>query len=125
MGYLHIDNLYKNVDVLAFKEVYVLEKIHGTSAHIGWKVEEKLNFFSGGEKHENFVKLFDEAMLRAKFLEGGLRDAESMLDQLVAFCGDAITRQDAIDVFGLTGLETVAALARAIFSPPPPCAPST
>jgi len=75
MGYLHIDNLYKNVDVLAFKEVYVLEKIHGTSAHIGWKVEEKLNFFSGGEKHENFVKLFDEAMLRAKFLEGGLRDA--------------------------------------------------
>jgi hypothetical protein len=29
MGYLHIDNLYKNVDILLFKECYAMEKIHG------------------------------------------------------------------------------------------------
>ena len=36
MGYMHIDNLYKNVTIMLFKEAYVLEKIHGTSAHITW-----------------------------------------------------------------------------------------
>lgn len=34
MGYMHIDNLYKDARVLSFKHVYALEKIHGTSAHI-------------------------------------------------------------------------------------------
>ena len=32
MSYMHIDNLYKNQDILLFKECYALEKIHGTSA---------------------------------------------------------------------------------------------
>lgn len=62
MGYLHIDNLYKNQDVLIFKEVYALEKIHGTSAHISW-VNGKIHFFSGGESYNNFVKIFDEDVL--------------------------------------------------------------
>jgi hypothetical protein len=57
MGYLHIDNLYKDPYILQFKECYALEKIHGTSAHI--KVQQGvLSFFSGGEKHTNFVQLF-------------------------------------------------------------------
>jgi len=51
----------------------------------------------------------------ARGADGGLRDAESMLDQLVAFCGDSISKEDALDVFGLTGLDTVAGLAEAIF----------
>lgn len=34
MGYLHIENLYKNTTIKLFKECYALEKIHGTSAHI-------------------------------------------------------------------------------------------
>lgn len=69
MGYLHIDNLYKAQDVLRFKEVFVLEKIHGTSAHISYKLPEtseaqaKLSFFSGGETHSKFIALFDEAKL--------------------------------------------------------------
>lgn len=72
MGYLHIDNLYKNQDVLLFKECYALEKIHGTSAHIRWnkpagQARGEIHFFSGGEKHSNFVKLFDEAKLREGF----------------------------------------------------------
>lgn len=70
MAYLHISNLYKNQTILLFKEAYALEKIHGTSAHIGWKFQEKkIYFFSGGENHDNFVKLFDEAQLKAKFEE--------------------------------------------------------
>ena len=68
MGYLHIDNLYKAQEILAFKECYALEKIHGTSAHIRFDGE-KVSFFSGGEKHINFVALFDEAILTQRLLE--------------------------------------------------------
>ena len=70
MGYLHIDNLYKNKEILMFKECYALEKIHGTSAHITWK-ENKLHFFSGGAKHMLFIDLFDQDFLTKKFQEFG------------------------------------------------------
>jgi DNA polymerase-3 subunit gamma/tau len=43
----------------------------------------------------------------ARGAEGGLRDAESMLDQLVAFCGDKITEADVLNVFGFTSEQTV------------------
>jgi hypothetical protein len=66
MGYLDIDNLYKYPEILLFKEVYALEKIHGTSAHISWKGG-MLSFFSGGEKHEKFEGLFSVVDLCAKF----------------------------------------------------------
>ncbi len=49
-----------------------------------------------------------------KGAEGGMRDAQSMLDQLVAFCGEKITEQDVLDVFGFTSGESVALLARHI-----------
>lgn len=65
MGYLHIDNLYKNQEILLFKECYALEKIHGTSAHITHK-DGKLTFFAGGASHSQFVKLFDEPALLEK-----------------------------------------------------------
>lgn len=68
MGYLHIDNLYKAQDILAFRECYALEKIHGTSAHVAWR-DGRVSFFSGGEKHERFVTLFDAEALLAKFSE--------------------------------------------------------
>ena len=44
----------------------------------------------------------------AKGADGGLRDAESMLDQLVAFCGENIAEQDVLSVFGFTSEQTVA-----------------
>jgi DNA polymerase-3 subunit gamma/tau len=44
----------------------------------------------------------------ARGAEGGLRDAESMLDQLVAFCGDPISEADVLKVFGFTSEQTVA-----------------
>lgn len=70
MGYMHIDNLYKFQDVLLFKEVYAMEKIHGTSAHIAWK-NKQVRFFSGGVKHKNFCKLFSEEELTEAFIELG------------------------------------------------------
>src|ERR1051326_306997 len=42
--------------------------------------------------------------------EGGLRDAESMLDQLVAFCGEKIAERDVLNVFGFTSEQTVSDL---------------
>ena len=46
----------------------------------------------------------------ARGAEGGLRDAESMLDQLVAFCGTEIGEENVLEVFGFTGQQTVAGL---------------
>ncbi|HEV7866308.1 MAG TPA: DNA polymerase III subunit gamma/tau [Chthoniobacteraceae bacterium] len=46
----------------------------------------------------------------ARGAEGGLRDAESMLDQLVAFCGEEIAEADVLNIFGFTSAQTVAAL---------------
>ncbi|MFN9024988.1 MAG: DNA polymerase III subunit gamma/tau, partial [Akkermansiaceae bacterium] len=36
----------------------------------------------------------------AKGADGGMRDAQSMLDQLVAFCGESITEENVLDIFG-------------------------
>lgn len=69
MGYLHIENLYKAQEILALKECYALEKIHGTSAHISWDGNGDVKFFSGGEKHSNFLALFDTEKLKGIFQE--------------------------------------------------------
>lgn len=66
MGYLHIDNLYKAQEILAFKTCFALEKIHGTSAHIGWRGG-RLHFFSGGESHVRFAAVFDASALMERF----------------------------------------------------------
>ena len=47
----------------------------------------------------------------AKGADGGMRDAQSMLDQLVAFCGEAINEENVQDIFGFTSSETISALA--------------
>ena len=61
------------------------------------------------------VKLDEKAAFAiGKGAEGGMRDAQSMLDQLVAFCGAHITEQDVLDIFGFTAGEAVARLARHI-----------
>ncbi len=68
MGYLHIDNLYANQEVLMFKEVFCLEKIHGSSSHVAY-LDKTLNFFSGGANHETFLKCFKHEELLQKFQE--------------------------------------------------------
>lgn len=56
-----------------------------------------------------------EALLAiARGAEGGLRDAESALDQLVAFRGEKIEEADVLDVFGLVSWATITELAAAM-----------
>lgn len=82
MGYMHINNLYKDQNIMMFKECYALEKIHGTSAHITFKPSEGLvTFFSGGEKHENFVKLFNIDDLKYKFVN----TFPNMLEEVIVY----------------------------------------
>src|SRR3954467_2721106 len=68
-------------------------------------IAQHLQFIAGKEK----IAL-DPAAAHAiaKGADGGLRDAESMLDQLVAFCGDKIEEPDVLNVFGFTSEQTVA-----------------
>jgi len=68
MGYMKIPNLYRPEAqaVLLFKKCCVMEKIHGTSAHITWK-DGRVTFSSGGVKHDDFVKLFDADALAQGF----------------------------------------------------------
>lgn len=66
MAYMHINNLYKSRDILMFKECYAMEKIHGTSAHVGWK-DGKVFFFAGGCEHLAFTALFDKDTLAEGF----------------------------------------------------------
>jgi len=68
MAYQHLDNLYKNQDILLFKECYAMEKIHGTSAHISCNNGE-VKFFAGGGNYDNFVALFDKEDLKKRFGE--------------------------------------------------------
>lgn len=72
MGYMHIDNLYKNQKILMFKRCYALEKIHGTSAHIRYdKKGDKVTYFSGGASHMLFMEIFDREKLKEKLSEFG------------------------------------------------------
>ena len=68
-------------------------------------IAQHLQFIAGKEKI-TLAPLAAHAVARAA--EGGMRDAESMLDQLVAFCGEKIEEPDVLSVFGLTSQQTVA-----------------
>ena len=51
-----------------FKQCIALEKIHGTSAHVSYHpVDDKLFFFAGGAKHDEFLKCFDQEALISAF----------------------------------------------------------
>lgn len=75
MGYMHINNLYKDNRIFLFKECFALEKIHGTSAHISiyHDIDSedgiKVAFFSGGSDLSDFIKLFDIKNLKKFFKE--------------------------------------------------------
>ena len=58
----------------------------------------------------------------AKGADGGMRDAQSMLDQLVSFCGDTINEVNVLDVFGFTSREKVAALTQTLLARDNPAA---
>ena len=50
----------------------------------------------------------------SRYAEGGMRDAESALDQAISFYGDRVSEADVLSLFGLTGFAPVAVLGRAL-----------
>jgi hypothetical protein len=89
MGYMHIENLYKYPEFLdPKKQVYAMEKIHGTSAYLDYCDKQTLTqhkkmieckvsgpgkyrllLNSGGEKLGAFSALFDQKFLTDKLYE--------------------------------------------------------
>ncbi len=47
--------------------------VHNSSAHISFK-DNELHFYSGGEKHEKFVALFDQEAIKQKLTELGFNN---------------------------------------------------
>jgi DNA polymerase-3 subunit gamma/tau len=61
------------------------------------------------------VKLDDAAIACiARLADGGMRDAQSILDQMIAFCGGEIAEADVLDVYGLVSQAKVAELGSAL-----------
>jgi DNA polymerase-3 subunit gamma/tau len=52
----------------------------------------------------------------ARGADGGMRDAESALDQLISFCGDKIEENDVLSMFGLTAQGQLLQLSHAILN---------
>ena len=50
----------------------------------------------------------------ARGADGGMRDAQSTLDQLISFCGERIAETDVLSMFGLTSRDQILSLARAM-----------
>ena len=74
-------------------------------------IEARLKSIAESEK----VKV-DAAALAciARLADGGMRDAQSILDQMIAFCGGEIAEADVLDVYGLVSEAKVAELAGAL-----------
>lgn len=63
------------------------------------------------------VQVNDDALYAiARGADGGMRDAESTLDQLISFCGDKIEEADVLSIFGLTGHRQLLNLTEAIIA---------
>ena len=60
----------------------------------------------------------DEAALHAiaRGADGGMRDAESTLDQLISFCGDKIEEADVLSMFGLAAQGQILGLSKAVLA---------
>lgn len=66
MGYMKIENLYKNQEVLKYDPLWVMEKIHGTSTHIHWDLA-GVSYFHGGASKDGFKAIFNHELLKHKF----------------------------------------------------------
>ncbi len=74
-------------------------------------IVERLAKIAAAEK----IKVSPEALASiARMADGGMRDAQSILDQMISFCGAEITEADVLDVYGLVSAETISTLARAL-----------
>jgi DNA polymerase-3 subunit gamma/tau len=72
---------------------------------------QRLKQIAGDEK----IKVSEEALASiARMADGGMRDAQSIFDQMISFCGNEIGEADVLDVYGLVSAEKIAALAGAL-----------
>ena len=61
------------------------------------------------------IEAEDEALATiARMAMGGMRDAQSILDQMISFCGRHLKQADVLEVYGLAAPERVAELLRAV-----------
>lgn len=97
MGYMHIENLYKNQNVLLFKELYALEKLHGTSAHIGFVKDLSTKFDMGTEDQHRLIRKNSPSCIIELFSGGA---SINVFDKLVKTQELA----DAIEAMGIATL---------------------
>ena len=50
----------------------------------------------------------------ARMAMGGMRDAQSILDQMISFCGNSINQQNVLEVYGLVSADRISSLADSI-----------
>lgn len=50
----------------------------------------------------------------ARLARGGMRDSQSILDQMISFCGTEIAERDVLDVYGLASRDQIQTLAAAL-----------
>jgi DNA polymerase-3 subunit gamma/tau len=61
------------------------------------------------------IKVTDAALACiARMADGGMRDAQSIFDQMISFCGQEIGEPDVLDVYGLVAADKITALAGAL-----------
>jgi DNA polymerase III, subunit gamma and tau len=74
-------------------------------------IVERLKKIATSEK----VKITDGALeCIARMADGGMRDAQSILDQMISFCGTEVTEPEVLDVYGLVSAEKIAELGAAL-----------
>ena len=71
-------------------------------------IAEKLKIIIKAEGIEVDGKALDAI---ARLANGGMRDAQSILDQMISFCGKSIKESDVLDVYGLVGIDEVKGIA--------------
>ena len=65
---------------------------------------------------ENINVSNDSLNIISRLSNGGMRDAQSVLDQMVSFCGNKITESDVIAAYGIISEEKLSKLSSAILS---------
>ena len=74
-------------------------------------IVQRLKKIAAAEK----IKVSDAALACiARMADSGMRDAQSIFDQMISFCGADIGEADVLEVYGLVAEEKIAALAAAL-----------
>ena len=74
-------------------------------------IVQRLKKIAAAEK----IKVTDAALASiARMADGGMRDAQSIFDQMISFCGNEVGEPDVLDVYGLVAADKIAARAAAL-----------